>query len=78
MAGEAAPFTPEVSSSETSQAQHQLANDAPVDVNVNAILGRFQGGTYALMGANFEAAAARRNGILDHLMLKLAKEVPGP
>lgn len=49
----------------TRQAQHALANDAPVDVNMNAVICREQAGTLTLMGKNFEAGAARLNGILD-------------
>ena len=55
----------------TRQAQHVVANDAPVDVNPNAVAAREQTGTLILMGKNFEAGAARRNGILDSIMPSL-------
>lgn len=63
--GPQAPFTPENSASETSQAQHQLANDVPVDVNNNAVLARTQAQTTMLAGSEFEAAAARRTIFAD-------------
>jgi hypothetical protein len=52
---------------ETRQAQQQVANDSPVDVNPNAIVAREQAGTFTLMGKNFEANADRRNKIFDLL-----------
>lgn len=60
-------FGPRESADETRQAQQQVANDAPVDVNPNAIIAREQSGTFVLMGKNFEAAASRRNSLFDHL-----------
>lgn len=63
-------FGPVEDADSTRQAQHAVANDAPVDVNPNAILARAQGETIVLMGKNFEAGAARRNGLLDMLMGK--------
>lgn len=61
------PFGPHESADETRQAQQQVANDAPVDCNPNAIIAREQMGTYILMGKNFEAGAARRNSLFDQL-----------
>ncbi len=55
------------SADETRQAQQQVANDAPVDCNPNAIIAREQVGTLVLMGKNFEAGAARRNAIFDQI-----------
>ena len=66
------PFGPGASADETRQAQQQVANDAPSDVNMNAIIAREQGGTMVLMGKNFEANAMRLNGILNHAAGKLA------
>lgn len=60
-----APYSPEISASETMQAQHSLSNDAPTDVNNNAVLARFQAQTVGLSGAEFSAAAARRTIIAD-------------
>jgi len=56
----------------TRQAQQQVANDAPVDVNPNAVIAREQAGTLALMGKNFEAQAMRFNGLMGHMAAKLA------
>lgn len=54
------PFTPGNDASMTMQAQHSMANDHPVDVNNNALLGRLQGQCTARIGEEFAAAAARR------------------
>lgn len=51
----------------TRQAQHAVANDAPVDVNLNAIIGREQGATLTLMGKAFQSNADRREKIFDDL-----------
>jgi hypothetical protein len=59
------PFGPHESADETRQAQQQMANDMPADVNMNAVVARVQAGTFALMAANFEAGAARRNALFD-------------
>ncbi len=57
---------------DTRQSQQQVANDAPVDVNPNAISAREQTSTLILMGKNFEASAARRNSLFDHFAAKMA------
>lgn len=59
-------FGPRESADETRQAQQTVANDAPTDVNMNAVVARVQASTFALMQANFEANADRRNKIFDH------------
>ncbi len=59
----------------TRQAQQQAANDVPVDVNPNAALARVQTGTWALQAANFEAGAARRNGILDLCLARFGLQI---
>ena len=64
-------FGPRESADETRQAQQQVANDAPVDINPNAVIAREQAGTYVLMGKNFEAGASRRNALFDHIAAKL-------
>ncbi len=51
----------------TRQAQHTVSNDAPTDVNCNAVIAREQAGTLTLMGKSFEANADRRNKIFDAL-----------
>jgi hypothetical protein len=59
-------FGPVESADETRQAQQSVSNDAPTDVNMNAVVAREQAGTFVLMGKNFEANADRRNKIFDH------------
>lgn len=56
------------SADETRQAQQQVANDAPVDVNPNAVLAREQAATIALQGREFVAASARRNNVMDDIV----------
>ena len=56
---------------DTRQSQNQVANDAPVDVNPNAIIGREQAATLVLMGKNFEAQAMRFNSLMGHMAAKL-------
>jgi hypothetical protein len=58
------------SADETRQAQQTVSNDAPTDVNYNAVLARAQSETLALMGKNFEANADRRNKQFDALATK--------
>lgn len=53
-------FGPVESADETRQAQHSISNDAPTDVNFNAVLARMQAQTTSLAGAEFEAASIRR------------------
>ena len=68
--GPQAPFTPENSASETSQAQFKVANDAIPDVDNNSVIARTQAQTAMLAGSEFEAAAARRTIIADKLLDK--------
>lgn len=60
-------FGPVESADETRQAQQSVSNDAPTDVNVNAVVARSQVLTVDVLGKNFEANADRRNKIFDHL-----------
>lgn len=60
------------SADETRQAQQSVSNDAPTDVNMNAIVAREQAGTLTLMGKNFEASAMRFNGLMGHMAAKMA------
>ncbi len=62
-------FGPREDADGTRQAQHQAANDTPVDVNPNAVLARAQAETITLMGKNFEAGASRRNSQFDDLAM---------
>ena len=56
---------PVESADETRQAQHQLANDAPVDVNFNALVARSQALTVDIAGKGFVAAQERRSIMAD-------------
>jgi hypothetical protein len=67
-------FGPRESADETRQAQHTQANDAPTDVNMNAVVAREQAGTLVLMGKNFEANADRRNKLFDAIISKTLQE----
>ncbi len=58
-------FGPAESADETRQAQHQLANDAPVDVNFNALVARSQALTVDIAGKGFVAAQERRSIMAD-------------
>lgn len=53
------------STSETAQAQHMQANDAPVDVNLNAVVARSQALTIDALGKGFAANQDRRDKIAD-------------
>ena len=50
---------------DTRQSQQQVANDVPVDVNFNAIVGRSQALTVDLAGKGFQAAQERRQILAD-------------
>ena len=58
-------FGPVESADETRQAQHSISNDAPTDVNFNAVMARKQAQTTDLAGSEFGAAAARRTNAAD-------------
>lgn len=66
-------FGPAEDADASRQAQHQMGNDFPVDVNPNAVAARAQCETLILMGKNFEANADRRNKIFDQLVREFAK-----
>lgn len=65
MAGEAAPFTPEIASSKQMQSEHTLADDAPLDVNMNAVYTRLQAETAAVFGRVSAMNADRREKLAD-------------
>ena len=65
MAEEAAPFTPAVASSKQMQSEHAFADDTPTDVNLNAVLARFQAGTMAVVGRAMANNSDRREKIAD-------------
>jgi hypothetical protein len=58
-------FGPVESADETRQAQHGVVNDAPVDVNLNAAMGRMQAMTIANAGNSFQSANDRRTNAAD-------------
>jgi len=58
-------YGPAEHADDTRQAQHQMGNDFPLDVNPNAVTARAQTETLTLMGKNFEANADRRNKMFD-------------
>lgn len=66
------PYGPGVNADETRQAQHMNANDAPVDVNFNAIVARSQALTVDTLGKNFEANSDLRQKIADGKFGKMA------
>lgn len=68
-------YGPRENADETRQAQHTQANDTPTDVNVNAVVARSQTLTFDLAGKNFEASAARRRDLFDHMGAVLASKV---
>lgn len=53
------------SADETRQAQQQVANDAPVDVNPNAVVARSQVLTVDVFGKVWSANADRREKLAD-------------
>ena len=63
-------FGPREDADATRQAQQEMANDTPVDVNVNAVIARSQALTHDVLGKNFESNADRRNKIADAMMGK--------
>jgi hypothetical protein len=65
MAGEPAPFTPEISSSKQMQSEHTLSDDTPIDVNPNAIHARFHAGTMDIVGRSMANNTDRREKIAD-------------
>lgn len=74
-------YGPGENADDTRQAQHQMLNDAPVDVNLNAMFARSQGLTLDALGKGFAsnqdlrdkaagAAAERRQIIADQQLSK--------
>ena len=49
----------------TRQAQHSISNDAPTDVNMNAIMARSQALTVDAIGKGFASNQDRRDKIFD-------------
>jgi hypothetical protein len=61
---------------DTRQAQMQVANDAPVDVNPNAIIARDQALITQTLGHSFQANQDRRDKIADIALGRLAIPTP--
>jgi hypothetical protein len=55
----------------TRQAQHMEANDAPVDVNMNAIMARSQALTVDALGKSFAANEDFRQKLQDRILAKM-------
>jgi hypothetical protein len=53
------------------QAQHMEANDAPVDVNLNAIVARSQALTFDALGKSFAANEDFRQKLQDRILAKM-------
>ena len=61
-------FGPAESADETRQAQQTVSNDAPTDVNMNAVVARSQALTFDIAGKNYEAGADRRRIMADAML----------
>lgn len=66
-------FGPRESADETRQAQQSLANDATLDVNMNAVVGRSQALSVDALGKGFIAAQERRQAIFDAMAGAMVK-----
>ena len=55
----------------TRQAQHMEANDAPVDVNFNAVVAREQALTFTIAGQMFAANADTRAKLQDQFLARI-------
>ncbi len=66
-------FGPRESADETRQAQQTMANDMPVDVNMNAIFARAQATTLTIAGNEFTANSDIRQKLQDRLLLTPVK-----
>lgn len=63
--GKPVPFSPEIASSKQMQSEHMTADDAPVDVNLNAVLAREQGAAIASHGKATSSNTDRREKLAD-------------
>ena len=66
------PYGPNALADETRQAQMMNANDAPVDVNLNAVVARSQTLTFDVAGKNYESNADLRQKYADSKFAKNA------
>jgi hypothetical protein len=62
------PYGPNANADETRQAQHSNANDAPTDVNMNAVVARSQALTFDMAGKNYESTGSRRQILADMIL----------
>lgn len=58
-------YGPAEHADDTRQAQHSVSNDAPTDVNFNAVVARAQAEQVNIGGKNYEAGADRRRSMFD-------------
>lgn len=66
------PYGPNALADETRQAQMMNANDAPVDVNMNAVVARSQTLTFDQAGKNYESNSDLRQKFADAKFGKMA------
>ncbi len=66
------PYGPNANADETRQAQHSNSNDAPTDVNFNAVVARSQALTVDIAGKDYEANADLRQKYADGKFGKMA------
>lgn len=66
------PYGPNANADETRQAQHIEANDAPLDVNFNAVVCRSQALTVDIAGKNWESNSDLRQKYADFKFGKIA------
>lgn len=66
------PYGPNANADETRQAQHMEANDAPMDVNFNAVAVRSQALTVDIAGKNYESNGDLRQKYADFKFGKMA------
>jgi len=59
------PYGPAINADDTRQAQHMNANDAPVDVNMNAVVARTQAMAFTIATQTAQDRADRRGIIAD-------------
>jgi len=64
-------------SDDTRQAQHGILNDAPVDVNLNAVYARNYAETASRRADSFERAAARHDLVAEAILAKIAGTAAG-
>lgn len=64
-------FGPVESADETRQAQQSVSNDAPTDVNFNAIVARSQALTVDMAGKEFTANSDFRSKIQDRFLAQV-------